>query len=397
MTAAVAAAPRRSAAVYVFGILAILVVVFAVAAAGFYALIHMQGQTSLPQTAQVEQVGEKDGSIVSAAFDQASKVSLRATADGWSEEASTPLIAYIKRVEDANPSSSSNSTSAPSDPSLTPMSAELDPEKADEGTEDDGQERYFAFSPNKNASLSLPSGRYTFSFITPLNSDGSLYTVPEMVDMVVGDGGMAVLPIDLVHVEASEVTEEQSSHALAQLKTAWERKKDASFDYGPYAKSIDLALNTWFSEKSDATEDESSADLTEEQQAALDAQANTQAEQSSEQSSSASSAPTATEHAHDWVAQHEQRWEPSIVPVIDTAAWESPVYARYKCQEGILFETLDECLAHVREHGNETYTSSNEIIRIDYHPAVVHYEERDSYVDVVSGYRCSICGATGTL
>lgn len=370
------AAPRRNAAVYVLGILAALVVVFAIAAAGFYSLIHLQGGTDLALTGSTESVEESEsGPIASAAFDQASKVSLRATAEGWSEEASTPLVAYIKRVDDVE--SSSSSTAQDSDDNQAEPS--------------ESYERYFAFAPNKNASVSLPSGRYTFSFITPLNADRSLYAVPDMVDMVVGDGGTAVLPVDLSLIEADAVTEEQASHALAQLKTAWETQ-DASFDHEPFAKAVDLALNSWFAEQP-ATEGQPTAELTADQQASLDAQAESQ---TGDGSASASDSAVAA-HDHQWTALTEQRWEPAVVPVIDMVAWESPVYASYACAEGVLFETLDECLAHVRARGNESYTTSNAIMRIDYHPAVVHYEERGSYVSVITGYRCSVCGATGSL
>ncbi len=404
---AAAAPARRSPVVYVFGILVALIVVFAVAAAGIYAFIHMQSRTELSSTGMTAEVEDKANPMVSSTFDQASKVSLRATAEGWSEEASTPLIAYIKRVEDVGSSqggapsgawSSSVNSASPSSSSASSSAskAESGPAEISEEGAEDTFERYLAFAPNKPASVSLESGRYTFSFITPLNADGSLYAVPEMVDMVVGDGGMAVLPIDLTRIEAGAVTEEQSAHALAQLKTAWE-KKDPSFEHGPYEKSIDQALNQWFADK-EKGKDESSADLTEEQQAALDAQADSQGDESSERNDGGEpDTSSASGHDHDWVAQHEQRWEPSVVPIIDVPAWESPVYAKYKCQEGILFETLDACLAHVRERGNEPYMTSHDIIRIDYHPAIVHYEERGRYVDVVSGYRCSVCGATGTL
>lgn len=384
-----ATAPRRSAAIYVFGILAILVMVFVVAAAGFYVLLHSQGRTELPATGRTTEVDEAASPMISSTFDQASKVSLRATVQDWNEETSTPLIVYIKRVDEGSSTMSRSSSSRSSSSAVESETSSLE-------VSDEVSERYFAFAPNKNASVSLPSGRYTFSFISPLNADGSLYDVPDMVDMVVGDGGTAVLPIDLVRIAADQVSDEQSSHALAQLKTAWETN-DPSFDNEAFKKAVEAALGTWFSDK-DTTVEEPATDLTAEQQASLDAQAASQDAQNDERGSGASTdQATSTEHSHDWVAQHEQRWEPSVVPVIDTPAWESPVYANFKCQEGILFQTLDECLAHVRERGNESYASSNEIIRIDYHPAIVHYEERGSFVDVLTGYRCSICGATGTL
>lgn len=360
--AAAVAAPQRSRAFFVFGILAVLVVMFALVVMGLYAFFPFDEDRLLVPTNQVSQSSDEVKPIVSASLDQASKVSLRATADKWNENDSTPVIAYVKRVEGAS-----------------------------EGDEDSA-ERYFAFAPNQNASISLPAGRYAFNFIAPMNADGTLYAVPEMVNMVVGDGGMAVLPVDFTLIPKEEVTEEQVSRALAQLKTASE-KGDGSLDYEPFKKSIDLALTTWFPQNGSSTE-QPATDLTQEQQDALNAQADSQ---NAGQANSGSSSTATTEHEHDWIAQHEQRWQPAIVPVIDTAAWESPVYARYRCQEGILFETLDACLAHVRERGNEPYTSSNEIIRIDYHPAVVHYEERGSYEDVITGYRCSICGVHGTL
>lgn len=365
--AAAVAAPQKSKAFFVFGILAVLVVVFALVAIGFYTVFQSRDQNLLIPTSQVSQESDEVKPIVSASLDQASKVSLRATAENWNEETSTPVVAYVKRVEDTA-----------------------------DGVNDGGAaaaaERYFAFAPNDIASISLPAGHYAFNFIVPLNEDGSLYAVPDMVDMVVGDGGMAVLPVEFTPISKEDATQEQITRALAQLKTASE-KGDSSFSNEAFKRSIDLALNTWFPQEGAATE-HPATELTQEQQEALDAQADSQ---SAEQNEGDSSSAASTEHTHDWVAQHEQRWQPAVVPVIDTAAWESPVYARYRCREGILFETLEACLAHVRERGNEPYAASNEIIRIDYHPAVVHYEEQGSYENVMTGYRCSICGARGTL
>lgn len=364
---AAAVPEQRNTAVYVFGVLAALVMVFALSVAAFFVFFQPEDRTPLVPTIDTDLEAEEVRPIGSVSLDQASKVSLRVTAEGWTEEGSTPVIAYIKRVEGASDEEASDGEAA-------------------------SDERYFAFAPNKNASVSLPAGRYTFSFIAPMNSDGSMYAVPDTVSMVVGDGGMAVLPVDLVMIAKDDLTQEQVTHALAQLKTASD-KGGESFEYEPFKKSIDLALNTWFPQN-DATTEQPATDLTQEQQDALNAQADSQ---SSSQGDEGAASDAAAEHAHDWIAQHEQRWEPEIVQVIDTPAWESPVYARYRCQEGILFETLSDCLTHVRERGNEPYAESNEIIRIDYHPAVVHYEEQGRYVDVITGYRCSVCGVRGTL
>lgn len=354
------AAPHKSRAFYVFGILAAAAAVFALGAIGFFGFLQPDEQNMLVSTSHMDQDSSEVKPIVSASLDQASKVSLRATAENWNENDSTPVIAYIKRVTDASEKTSGEGPA----------------------------ERYFAFAPNQSASVALPAGRYAFTFVPPVNSDGSIYAVPDMVDMVVGDGGMAVLPVDFKRVSKDDVSQELAARIVAQLKTASE-KGDSSFETDAFKRSIDLALTSWFSQ-GDAAE-KPATDLTQEQQNALNAQAQSNGQQAESSSSSAA------EHAHDWIAQHERRWNPAIVPVIDTAAWESPVYARYRCQEGILFETLDACLAHVRQRGNEPYAASNEIIRIDYHPAVVHYEEQGTYEDVITGYRCSICGASGSL
>lgn len=91
-------------------------------------------------------------------------------------------------------------------------------------------------------------------------------------------------------------------------------------------------------------------------------------------------------HTHDWVEQTTQQW------VVDQAAWDEPVY-EYKevCNLcGAYYDTADEVGLHILwDHdGGASYSEK----RVQ--TGTVHHDEEGHYETVVTGYICSICGAT---
>lgn len=111
------------------------------------------------------------------------------------------------------------------------------------------------------------------------------------------------------------------------------------------------------------------------------------------------------EHKHNWekitaVVHHDAVTHTEQVLVRD--AWTEYTPTKFRCQCGLLFDTMAECNAHQQKridnedynHGSSSTVSGN---RID-HPA--EYETRtvvdkEAYDEtVVTGYKCTICGAT---
>lgn len=111
------------------------------------------------------------------------------------------------------------------------------------------------------------------------------------------------------------------------------------------------------------------------------------------------------EHKHNWekvtaVVHHDAVTHTEQVLIRD--AWVEYTPTKFRCQCGLLFDTMAECNAHQQEridnedynHGSSSTVSGD---RIE-HPA--EYETRtvvdkEAYDEtVVTGYKCTICGAT---
>lgn len=351
-----------------------VVVAAALVAAGVFA--YQQLVAPKPQPAQ--DVPTAVGPVANSAGIPMSKVSLRANAEGWSEEESTPVVAHIQRVGSASSSSSAAASSsatsqaratsgvAASAASYAPGAAPL--RQAAEGSSSSnaaassssssdaaaasgsaGYDAYHAFSANESTTLDLVPGRYTFTYLTPLNSDGSLYDVPEPMEVTVGDDGTALLPVNLTRVAADDVTKERAEQVIAALKAAMARG-DGSFSNAAFKSAYDKAFSEWFAPKEDEE-----VDLTDEEKARLESQL---------ASSSSASSSSAAAHEHTWTAVTENRVVNYTETVVESPAWQEPIYDA---------------------RGN--------IIGYNYHPAITRNEEQQRTERVITGYRCSGCGA----
>lgn len=95
-------------------------------------------------------------------------------------------------------------------------------------------------------------------------------------------------------------------------------------------------------------------------------------------------------HTHTWEPIYQTKW------VQDSAAWDEPIYSttvKYRCSVcGSLFDTPEQVAIHADSaHGGEgSYSSQRSTTQTGtkHHDATGHYEQ------VVTGYRCSGCGAT---
>lgn len=362
--------PRRTGRTVAI-VLVVLVLLAALAAGGWFGYRWLFG----PQDALApEDVPTAMSPIASLSGTPTAKVSLRANADGWSEDKSTPVIVYIRRVDgDASPSSAADAGSAAKavsqtwdqgEPETAPLRYNAQTDRADitylaESTSSSaasatsssssgaagassgsaaasgGYEAYHAFGANVNETISLPPGRYAFAYITPLNEDGSLYKVPEVVDVAVGKDGTALLPVSLEKVAAADVTEEQAKQAAARIRTAME-KGDDSFSSAAFKTSFDKALTQWFAEKL-KTEEEKKAEedkkAEEKKESSSDSASSRSSASSSSNGGNAASSPSAGStastptqtHVHQWVRTDEEYWEPNVV-VVSPAYWDNGTY-----------------------------------------------------------------------
>lgn len=400
----VVAPPRRSAGKVVLVVLLCLIVIAGLVAAGAWAYFRF---LAAPADQDAVETPSTLGSVASVLGEPMAKVSLRANAEGWSQEESTPIVVYIKKsdggsVDSASSASGQSSSSAsgaassssgsssslvsqPTSERAAAAPASYDGRSASAPTHQaasssgsaassssgsassssasnaasgtsassaassaqPGYEAYHAFMANENETLNLSPGRYTFTYISPLNSDRSLYQVPEMVEVTVGKDGTALLPVTLTRVAPENVTDEMASEAIAKVRTAME-KGDESFSNAAFKTAFDKALGEWFAEKA---EEEREADLTDEEKAELDAQAD----------AANGSGSSDADHTHTWVEVTTRRWVPN--PVIVAPGYDEPVYD---------------------EDGERTGTVSHA-------PTV---EDQGRYDTQVTGHRCSGCGAT---
>lgn len=92
-------------------------------------------------------------------------------------------------------------------------------------SEAEGIDYYHAFSANEDARLAVPSGgEYEVSFISPVNSDGSIYRVPDAVTVAaVAEGDEATdadLPFEFERVPAEDVTADELTDIMGQVTEA---------------------------------------------------------------------------------------------------------------------------------------------------------------------------------
>lgn len=106
-------------------------------------------------------------------------------------------------------------------------------------------------------------------------------------------------------------------------------------------------------------------------------------------------------HTHTWVEQTTQQWVPNNVWVVDQAAWDEVVPGRtyVLCTCGATFGSNAEWSAHNEAamlQGDKSHRSSvqTEPSTTIHHDEIGHWEDQGHNETVVTGYKCSGCGAT---
>lgn len=113
-----------------------------------------------------------------------------------------------------------------------------------------------------------------------------------------------------------------------------------------------------------------------------------------------SSKPSQPSHTHTWVEQTTTQWVSNNVWVVDQAAWDEPIYtATWVCKCGASFGSegavIDHCtnMAFAGDN-NHGYSVQEAITGYTHHDEVGHWEDQGYNQTVVTGYKCSGCGAT---
>ncbi len=105
-------------------------------------------------------------------------------------------------------------------------------------------------------------------------------------------------------------------------------------------------------------------------------------------------------HTHSWVEQTTQQWVPNKVWIVDQAAWDEVVPGRtyLLCSCGATFDNDGAWGEHSKNAAlngdlNHSYTVKVENTTI-HHDEIGHWEDHGYNQTVVTGNKCSGCGAT---
>ena len=155
-------------------------VAVALAAGGIaFAATHQASQPDTPEAQASKTAATGDGKD---AKGEETSVTVRVEAEGWAED-STPVIVHVKGG------------------------------KADS---------YRAVEPNADATLKLAPGDYELEWVSPINSDGSIYDTGDAAKVKVAEGG-AKVSATFERIEAADATPEQVEAVLESIREAVEK------------------------------------------------------------------------------------------------------------------------------------------------------------------------------
>lgn len=309
---------------------------------------------------------------------------IEVTADGWDKDTSTPVIAHI--------------------------------------VSDDGKiDFYHAFNANEQADIALGSeGSYTVSFISPINSDGSIYHVSDPVTIDTGGKTSTVASkVTFEKVSASDATTDEITNLIKDIAEAI-KKGDETLVGENGAAIVEKAETNAKTNKNvdtDAvTETAKAAETTAKETTAADtgAKKNNSSSKSSSSSSNNSTASGNTSynssnqgssHTHNWVAQTKTVHHDAVTVHHDAVTvWVEPTYKTHSI--------CSACGADIT--GNEDSHIENSLINGDgtcWHYYMTDMVDQEGYwkttqaaydetvqaaydETVTTGYKCSSCGAT---
>ena len=363
---------------------------------GGYAITHADwtGKANAPAVSQSKDDEEQDMVL-----------SLEVKADGWDTETSTPVIAHIE-------------------------------------DEDGKVDFYTAIAANKQVTVKVgESGTYTVTFISPVNADGSIYTVPSK-KVTAGKADKTVATgVTFDKVDADKVTKDDLTAIAKDVAEAVKKgdstltgdkgaevvkkfedniKKNPNADTDAVEKETEKAQESAKEEKSDAKTPETSDSKKSDSSSKKDegksdskpSGGNSSNSGSNSNSGSSSKKDDTPAHQHNWVAQtktvhHDAQYKTVHHDAVTHQVWHDAVteehYICNQCGADITSDPWGHINNSLMNGGNcGSYHSTYVTVKQGYYETVTDqaaYDEqvqvRDAWDETVTtGYKCSSCGAT---
>ena len=224
----------------------------------------------------------------------------------------------------------------------------------------------------------MEAGSYSLRMTAaPVLKDGSTYKLPkEATAFDVAESNTPVtVAVTLEKLDADDMTKEQLEAAAAEVKQSGnEGAAQAISDKATHAQSKPGSDATVSAEPTPAPSKPSSG-------------GNSKPSGGSSGGNS-STEPSKPAHVHNWVEQTEKKW------VVDQEAWVEDKAVGYvkHCKCGVSFSEGESTTPHLKEGalaGDLNHSIWTETIYEQ-----VHHDEIGHYETVVTGYKCSGCGAT---
>lgn len=365
---------------------------------GGYAITHADwtGKANAPAVSQSKDDEEQDMVL-----------SLEVKADGWDTETSTPVIAHIE-------------------------------------DEDGKVDFYTAIAANKQVTVKVgESGTYTVTFISPVNADGSIYKVPSK-KVTAGKADKTVATgVTFDKVDADKVTKDDLTAIAKDVAEAVKKgdftltgdkgaevvkkfedniKKNPNADTDAVEKETEKAQESAKEEKSDAkttgssdnsgNKSNSSSKKDEGKSDSKPSGGNSSNSGSNSNSGSSSKKDDTPAHQHNWVAQtktvhHDAQYKTVHHDAVTHQVWHDAVteehYICNQCGADITSDPWGHINNSLMNGGNcGSYHSTYVTVKQGYYETVTDqaaYDEqvqvRDAWDEtVITGYKCSSCGAT---
>ena len=309
-------------------------------------------------------------------------IKLDITAEGWTADTSTPVIAL-----------------------LTPVAAEEEvPEAAGDAAEGAAAEAaaaeeaapetvYREVSANEEAVIELEAGEYGLGLISPINADGSIYTVPDDAQVTAAEITDDSEAIALELIPADQVQTAQLEGIVSALTVASQTDPEAvPAATLERAKANALANPNANAEKIEAAEDAAAQAVASGDKAAVEAAAASRPTASAP-AGSAPSAPAASGSAN---AGQSQTPAASQTPA-HTHSFDIPVYSQeqYLVSEGssvcVCSCGVSGSLAQVQAH---IQSCIDQDIYSGHSYSVQSTPPQYGYRDVFAGYYQCSCGAS---
>lgn len=373
---------------------------------GGYAITHADwtGKANVPAVSQSKDDEEQDMVL-----------SLEVKADGWDADTSTPIIAHIE-------------------------------------DEDGKVDFYTAIAANKQVTVKVgESGTYTVTFISPVNADGSIYTVPSK-KVTAGKADKTVATgVTFDKVDADKVTKDDLTAIAKDVAEAVKKgdstltgdkgaevvkkfedniKKNPNADTDAVEKETEKAQETAKEEKSDAKTPETSDSKKDDGNTGSGGKGDSSSKKddgksdskpsggngsnsgSNSNSGSSSKKDDTPAHQHNWVAQtktvhHDAQYKTVHHDAVTHQVWHDAVtelhYICNQCGQDITSDPWGHLKNSALNGGNcGGYHDSYVTVKQGYWETVTDQAAYDEQVQVswawdetvTTGYKCSSCGAT---